>query len=79
MTAKTGSMFHVTNVTTTITLENVDFAYASDDILFCGKSIPFNIGTELVSIGAMFGFLKDWQGQVAISNRIFEIYLTSFV
>ena len=44
------------------------------DILFCGKSIPFNIGTELVSIGAIFGFLKDCQGQVAISNRIFEIW-----
>ena len=44
------------------------------DILFCGKSIPFNLGTELVSIGAMFGFLKDEDGQVAISNRIFEIW-----
>lgn len=45
------------------------------DILFCGKGIPFNLGTELVSIGAMFGFLKDEDGQVAISNRIFEIWL----
>lgn len=44
------------------------------DILFCGKGIPFNQGTELVSIGAMFGFLKDEDGQVAISNRIFEIW-----
>ena len=44
------------------------------DILFCGKSIPYNPGTELVSIGTMFGFLKDNQGQVAISNRIFEIW-----
>lgn len=44
------------------------------DILFCGKSIPYNLGTELVSIGAMFGFLKDVEGQVAISNRIFEIW-----
>lgn len=44
------------------------------DILFCGKSIPYNPGTELVSIGAMFGFLKENQGQVAISNRIFEIW-----
>lgn len=44
------------------------------DILFCGKSIPFNLGTELVSIGSMFGFLKDDAGQVAISNRIFEIW-----
>ena len=44
------------------------------DILFCGRSIPYNPGTELVSIGTMFGFLKDNQGQVAISNRIFEIW-----
>lgn len=44
------------------------------DILFCGKSIPFNQSTELVSIGNMFGFLKDEEGQVAISNRIFEIW-----
>lgn len=44
------------------------------DILFCGKGIPFNLGTELVSIGAMFGFLKDEDGRVAISNRIFEIW-----
>lgn len=44
------------------------------DILFCGRSIPYNSGTELVSIGSMFGFLKDDDGQVAISNRIFEIW-----
>ena len=44
------------------------------DILFCGKGIPFNLGTELVSIGAMFGFLKDEDGQIAIANRIFEIW-----
>lgn len=45
------------------------------DILFCGRSIPYNLGTELVSVGTMFGFLKDDAGQVAISNRIFEIWL----
>ena len=44
------------------------------DILFCGKGIPFNMGTELVSIGVMFGFLRDLNGQVAIANRIFEIW-----
>lgn len=44
------------------------------DILFCGRSIPYNLSTELVSIGNMFGFLKDDAGQVAISNRIFEIW-----
>lgn len=44
------------------------------DILFCGKSVPFNIGTELVAVGNMFGFLKDENGQTAVSNRIFEIW-----
>ena len=44
------------------------------DILFCGKSIPYNLGTELTAIGSMFGFLKEEQGQVAIANRIFEIW-----
>lgn len=36
------------------------------DILFCGRSIPYNPGTELVSIGTMFGFLKDNQGRAVI-------------
>lgn len=44
------------------------------DILFCGRSIPYNSGTELVSMGTMFGFLKENEGQVAIANRIFEIW-----
>lgn len=38
MTAGTGSMFHVTNVTTTITLENVTFNYASDSGVFLDAS-----------------------------------------
>lgn len=38
MTAETGSMFHVTNVTTTINLENVDFTYASDSSVFLDAS-----------------------------------------
>ncbi len=38
MTAETGSMFHVTNVTTTITLENVDFTYAEDSSVFLDAS-----------------------------------------
>lgn len=44
------------------------------DLLFCGRSIPFNLGTELISIGNMFGFLKEEKGRAAISNRIFEIW-----
>ena len=38
MTAETGAMFHVTNVTTTINLENVDFTYASDSNVFLDAS-----------------------------------------
>lgn len=48
------------------------------DILFCGRSIPYNLGTELVSIGSVLGFLRDEGGQVAISNRIFEIWFYNF-
>lgn len=46
-----------------------------EGLLFSGKSIPFNINTKLVSIGNVYGFLKDSNGQVAVSNRIFEIWL----
>ena len=38
MTAETGAMFHVTNTTTTITLENVDFTYAADSSVFLDAS-----------------------------------------
>ena len=38
MTAETGAMFHVTNVTTTITLSGVDFTYASDSDVFLDAS-----------------------------------------
>lgn len=51
-----------------------DLGIVLRDILFCGKGIPFNWGIELVSIGAMFGFLKEEDGQVAIANKIFEIW-----
>ena len=38
MTAETGAMFHVTNTTATITLENVDFTYAEDSAVFLDAS-----------------------------------------
>lgn len=46
-----------------------------EGLLFGGKSIPFNINTEVVSIGYMYGFLKEYNGQVTVANRIFEIWL----
>lgn len=46
-----------------------------EGLLFSGKSIPYNINTEIVSIGSIYGFLKEENGQVALANRIFEIWL----
>lgn len=47
-------------------------------ILFCGKGIPYHIAMEMVSIGSVFGFLKEEDGQVAVANRIFEIWFYNF-
>lgn len=44
-----------------------------EDIIYQGKRIPFSPDTKSISMGVMFGFLKDRGGQVAVSNRIFEM------
>lgn len=49
-----------------------DMLYA---ILFTGKSFPYNPDNYAIDIGVMFGFLKENQGVIMISNRIFEMRL----
>lgn len=44
-------------------------------ILYQGRRIPFSPAEKAVSIGLMFGFLKEKDGHVEIANRIFEMYL----
>ena len=44
-------------------------------ILFNGEKIPYNADTHVINIGIMFGFLKNDQKVVAVSNRIFETRL----
>lgn len=44
-------------------------------ILFQGKSFPYNTDNYAINIGSMFGFIKEQQGMVAVSNRIFETRL----
>ena len=39
-----------------------------------GRRIPYSPDEKAVSIGVMFGFLTERTGQVAIANRIFEMY-----
>lgn len=45
------------------------------NILFLGKSYPFNLYNHAINIGKMFGFLTEKNGIVAVSNRIFETHL----
>ena len=45
------------------------------NILFQGKRYAFEAENHRIHIGKMFGFLKDSQGIVSISNRIFEMKL----
>lgn len=44
-------------------------------ILFCGEKIPFHFDSHPINIGAMFGLIRNSQGSIAISNRIFEMWL----
>ena len=43
------------------------------DILYQGKGIPFSPDIKSVSMGLMFGFLKEKEDQVVVANRIFEM------
>ncbi len=44
-------------------------------LLFVGKDIPFNADNQSIMSAAMFGFVKNRGGNVALSNRIFEMRL----
>ncbi|MCD8117901.1 MAG: AAA-like domain-containing protein [Lachnospiraceae bacterium] len=44
-------------------------------ILFQGQKYTYEAENDRIRIGVMFGFLKDVNGTVAVSNRIFEMKL----
>ncbi len=44
-------------------------------ILFNGEEIPCNQDAYEINVGLMFGFIKNVQGIIAVSNRIFETRL----
>lgn len=48
------------------------------NILFRGMEYPYHEYSEVTNIGKMLGFIKDQDGMVAVSNRIFEMQLYSF-
>lgn len=45
------------------------------DILYQGKQILFNPAEKSISLGIMFGFLKEEKGRLTVANRIFEMHL----
>ncbi len=47
-------------------------------ILYQGKKVSFSPFEKSINLGQMFGFLKEENGYVAISNRIFEMFLLNF-
>lgn len=44
-------------------------------VLFTGKAIVYNTFNDNIANAAMFGFVKNQQGVLKISNRIFEMWL----
>lgn len=44
-------------------------------LLFVGKDIPYNADNEAITLASMFGFVKNSNGNVVITNRIFETRL----
>ena len=46
-----------------------------EQILYQGRRIPFSPAEKSMNLGVMFGFLKEENGQITVSNRVFEMYL----
>lgn len=46
-----------------------------EDILYCGKRIPYSLEEKSINLGVMFGFLKEENGHVTVANRLFEMCL----
>jgi hypothetical protein len=48
-------------------------------ILIQGEEYDFDIYDPVISLGVMYGFFKEHNAKVAISNRIFEIRIADFL
>ena len=45
------------------------------ELLYEGQSFPYNMDDEMLNIAGMFGYIKEYEGKVMVSNRIFETRL----
>ena len=48
------------------------------DLLFHGETKTFNIDNNTVSLGYMFGYLKNENGRAKVSNKIFEARIYNY-
>ena len=46
-----------------------------EDIIYRGRKITFSPEQKSISLGLMFGYLKEENGCVTIANRMFEMCL----
>ncbi len=44
-------------------------------MLFQGQSFAYNPDNFAIDVGCMFGFIREEEGRIAVSNRIFETRL----
>ena len=45
------------------------------ELLYEGRSFPYNIDDRILNIAKMFGYIKEYNGKVMVANRIFETRL----
>lgn len=57
---------------------DVEYRKLVEEVVFGSEAIPFRIVNPLIARGVMFGVLKEVNGSVSISNKIFEMYIYEY-
>jgi len=57
---------------------NKELSQLTYNILMIGTKWPFNIHDPFVNLGVRYGYFKEKESKVVVSNKIFEICLTNF-
>lgn len=55
--------------------EHPDMRDMLKNVLFQGSRYSYNLYNEAINLGSMFGYMKNCNGSVIVSNRIFEMWL----
>jgi hypothetical protein len=60
-------------------LNNKELYDLMNSILIEGTKVSFVKGDNLIGVGVMYGVIKNVDGKVAVSNKIFEIYISKII